>query len=135
MNDLIEYQFDFAFKHNIGVLQINTKKEYNSLADTSKNLIIINTNWKNKKELPFIIGHEIGHLIDGESGLSYYCGTSLTSNERHADLFSLNMIFEYACLQYDSFNEPNQFIQSYGIPIRMLDDATELFKKNKTIVF
>lgn len=135
MNDLIEYQFDFAFKHNIGVLQINTKKEYNSLADTSKNLIIVNTNWKNKKELPFIIGHEIGHLIEGESGLSYYCGTSLTSSERHADLFSLNMIFDYACLQYDSFSEPSQFIQQYGIPIRMFDDASNLFKKHDDLVF
>lgn len=135
VNDLIQYLFNFAFDHNIGVLLLSTSKEYNSLADKTKKTIIINTNWKNQNEIPFIIGHEIGHLMDGEPCLSYFCGTSLSSKERTADLFSLNIIFEYATLQYDSFEEPIQFIQQYGIPNRMLDDAYRLFKKNNDLVF
>lgn len=135
VNDLIKYLFDFAFDHDIGVLLISTSKEYNSLADKTKKTIIINTNWKNQNELPFIIGHEIGHLMEGEPGLSFFCGTSLSSKERKADLFSLNIIFEYATLQYDSYEEPIQFIQQYGIPDRMLNDAFRLFKKNDDLVF
>lgn len=135
VNDLIQYLFNFAFDHNIGVLLLSTSKEYNSLADKTKKTIIINTNWKNQNELPFIIGHEIGHLMEGEPGLSYFCGTSLNSKERKADLFSLNIIFEYATLQYDTYEEPIQFIQQYGIPYRMLNDAFRLFKKNDDLVF
>ncbi|WP_103751724.1 hypothetical protein [Lactobacillus panisapium] len=135
MSNLIAWLYSYAFKHKIGVLQIFTKPEYSSLSDKSKRLIIININWKNKKELPFIIGHEIGHILAGEPGLSNYCGTPLTPNERRADLFSLSLIFEYASNQYDSFDEPFLFLQQYGIPIRMLDDACNLFKKHDDLVF
>lgn len=96
MEDLIQYLFDFAFDHNLGVAQISGKEDFRSLADKSRDLIIINFNWKDKAELAFIIGHEIGHLMEGDVGLSYYCGNTLTSKERHADLYSLNLIFDYA---------------------------------------
>ena len=127
MSNLIAWLYNYAFKHKIGVLQIFTKPEYSSLSDKSKQLIIININWKNKKELPFIIGHEIGHILAGEPGLSNYCGTPLTPNERRADLFSLNLIFNYASKQYDCFDEPIQFIEQYGIPYRMLADTCLLY--------
>lgn len=135
MSDLIKWLYSYAFDHKIGVLQITTAKEYSSLADKNKRTIVINKNWKNKKELPFIIGREIGHIMEDNPGLSYYCDTSLTPNERRADLFSLNLIFEYAMLQYDSYEEPYLFLQQYGIPIRMLDDACNLFKKHDDLVF
>ena len=135
VSNLIAWLYSYAFKHKIGVLQIFTKPEYSSLSDKSKRLIIININWKNKKELPFIIGHEIGHILAGESGLSNYCGTPLTPNERRADLFSLSLIFEYASNQYDSFDEPIQFIEQYGIPYRMLADTKALYKRSNKLVF
>lgn len=105
------------------------------LADKTRNLIIINTNWKNKSELPFIIGHEIAHLMDGDVGLSYYCGNALTSKEHHADLYSLNLIFDYATRQYDCFNEPSEFMRAYGIPVRMYDAVVELFRKHNDLLF
>lgn len=135
VSNLISWLYSYAFKHKIGVLQIFTKPEYSSLSDKSKRLIIINVNWKNKKELPFIIGHEIGHILAGQPSLSNYCGTPLTPNERRADLFSLNLIFEYASNQYDSFDEPIQFIEQYGIPDRMLADTVNLYKRNRQLVF
>ncbi|RMC36014.1 hypothetical protein F5ESL0236_07630 [Lactobacillus sp. ESL0236] len=62
MTDLMQFLFDFTFSQGFGVAQISKDEEYRPLADKTRNLIIINTNWKNKSELPFIIGHEIGHL-------------------------------------------------------------------------
>ena len=135
VSDLIAWLYSYAFKHRIGVFQLITKPEYSSLADKSKRLIIINTNWKNKKELPFVIGHEIGHIMAGDPGLSYYCGTTLTPNERRADLFSLNLIFDYAARQYDCFDEPGIFMSQFGIPYRMKDDTYKLFKNNKDLLF
>ncbi|WEV40314.1 M48 family metalloprotease [Lactobacillus sp. ESL0681] len=135
MNDLIQFLFDFAFDQGFGIAQICKDEEYRSLADKTRNLIIINTNWKNRNELPFIIGHEIGHLMDGDTGISNYCGNALTSKERHADLYSLNLIFDYATIQYDSFEEPHDFMQQYGIPNRMFDDTVDLFRNNDDLLF
>ena len=70
VSDLIKWLYSYAFDHKIGVLQITTAKEYSSLADKNKRTIVINNNWKNKKELPFIIGHEIGHIMEGNPGFS-----------------------------------------------------------------
>ncbi|WEV51637.1 hypothetical protein OZX69_02790 [Lactobacillus sp. ESL0731] len=135
MNDLIQYLLNFALDQGFSVAQICEAEEYRSLADKSKKLIIINTNWRNKAELPFIIGHEIGHLVDGDLGISSYCGTTLTSKERHADLYSLNLIFDYATNQYDCYQEPGQFMQAYGIPTRMYDDVVKLFRNNDDLFF
>nr|WP_280926576.1 M48 family metalloprotease [Lactobacillus sp. ESL0701] len=135
VNDLIQYLFDFAFNQDIGYLLVPADEDYSSFANKTKKLIIINTNWKNKAELPFIIGHEIGHLIDGDQGISRYCGTSLTSKERHADLYSLNLIFDYATKQYDCYEEPSQFMQAYGIPTRMYNDVVNLFRNNDDLLF
>ncbi|MDF7683484.1 hypothetical protein PT287_08230 [Lactobacillus sp. ESL0679] len=135
MNDLIQYLLNFALDQGFGVAQLCEDEDYRSLADKSKQLIIININWRNKTELPFIIGHEIGHLIDGDYGLSHYCGTTLTSKERHADLYSLNLIFDYATRQYDCYEEPSQFMQAYGIPTRMYDAVVDLFRNNDDLLF
>lgn len=135
LTDLMQFLFDFAFSQGFGVAQISKDEEYRPLADKTRNLIIINTNWKNKSELPFIIGHEIGHLMDGDVGLSYYCGNALTSKEHHADLYSLNLIFDYATRQYDCFNEPSEFMRAYGIPVRMYDSMVELFRKHNDLLF
>lgn len=131
LTDLIQFLFDFAFAQGFGIAQISKDEEYRSLADKTRNLIIINTNWKNKAELPFIIGHEIGHDV----GLSYYCGNALTSKERHADLYSLNLIFDYATRQYDCFDEPSTFMQAYGITVRMYSDVADLFRKHDDLLF
>lgn len=56
---------------------------------------------------------------------SFYCAKPLSSEEHKADLYSLNIIYDYAAEQFDTFEEPIQFIQQYGIPFRMLDDTLE----------
>lgn len=73
--------------------------------------------------------------MSGDPGLSYYCSTTLTPNERRADLFSLNLIFDYAARQYDCFDEPGIFMSQFGIPYRMKDDTYKLFKNNNDLLF
>lgn len=137
VNDLIRYLFIFAFDHDIGVLLISTCEEYNSLADKTKKTIIINTQWKNQNELPFIIGHEIGHIMNGDTNndIEYYCGSPITSEERKADLYSLNLIYKYASSQFETFDEPGIFMEQFGIPYRMKGDVYRLFKENDDLVF
>ena len=135
MEDLIKYLLKYAFDHDISCALIRREQSYQSVALPDKKLIVINQNSKNKFELPFIIGHEIGHIMNGNVNGAFYCGKPVNSEERLADLYSLNLIYGYASNQFDNFEEPVQFIQQYGIPDRMLDDAYRLFEKNNDLVF
>ena len=135
MEDLIKYLLKYAFDHGISCALIRREQSYQSVALPDKKLIVINQNSKNKFELPFIIGHEIGHIMNGNVNGAFYCGKPVNSEERLADLYSLNLIYGYASNQFDNFEEPVQFIQQYGIPDRMLNDAYRLFEKNNDLVF
>ena len=135
MEDLVKYLLKYAFDHGISCALIRREQTYQSVALPDKKLIVINQNSKNKFELPFIIGHEIGHIMNGNVNGAFYCGKPVNSEERLADLYSLNLIYGYASNQFDNFEEPVQFIEQYGIPDRMLDDAYRLFKKNDDLVF
>lgn len=135
MEDLIKYLLKYAFDHGISCALIRREQSYQSVALPDKKLIVINQNSKNKFELPFIIGHEIGHIMNGDVNGAFYCGKPVNSEERLADLYSLNLIYGYASNQFDNFEEPIQFIQQYGIPDRMLEDTYQLFKKNDDLVF
>ena len=135
MEDLIKYLLKYAFDHGISCALIRREQSYQSVALPDRKLIVINQNSKNKFELPFIIGHEIGHIMNGNVNGAFYCGEPVNSEERLADLYSLNLIYGYASSQFDTFEEPVQFIQQYGIPNRMLDDAYRLFEKNSDLVF
>ena len=135
MEDLVKYLLKYAFDHGISCALIRREQSYQSVALPDKKLIVINQNSKNKFELPFIIGHEIGHIMNGNVNGAFYCGKPVNSEERLADLYSLDLIYGYASNQFDNFEEPVQFIQQYGIPDRMLDDAYRLFEKNNDLVF
>ena len=135
MEDLLKYLLKYAFDHGISCALIRREQSYQSVALPDKKLIVINQNSKNKFELPFIIGHEIGHIMNGNVNGAFYCGKPVNSEERLADLYSLNLIYGYASNQFDNFEEPVQFIQQYGIPDRMLNDAYRLFEKNNDLVF
>ena len=135
MEDLIKYLLKYAFDHGISCALIRREQSYQSVALPDKKLIVINQNSKNKFELPFIIGHEIGHIMNGDVNGVFYCGKSINSEERLADLYSLNLIYGYASNQFDTFEEPIQFIYEYGIPIRMLNDTVELYKKKSNLCF
>ena len=135
MDDLITYLLQFAFDNGVSCALIWKNEDYQSVALPEKDLIVINQNCRNKEELPFIIGHEIGHIMNGDANTAFYSDKPINSEERSADLYSLNLIYDYASNQFDTFEEPIQFIYEYGIPIRMLEATTELFKKKSTLCF
>lgn len=129
MDDLVDYLLnDFAPSHNIGYEYAPLPPSFNGKALPSENLIIVNSQWSNRSEIPFICGHEIGHIIHGDTLIKCEAPTANYPAERAADLYSLNLIYKYAINNGVEFNEPGQFIQEYGIPIKMLPDACKFFK-------
>ena len=131
MNDLIEYLLNYAFDCGIGYKLVRADSYDPSLSLKKHNLMVINLNWHNQSELPFIIGHEIGHFILGDEGIMYYSSFSgQNSEEKSADLYSLNLLYDYACSRGQYFEEPGQFLSAYGIPSKMAEAAKDLFDHN-----
>lgn len=108
MDELITYLLHFAFDKGVSCALIWKNIDYQSVALPKEKLIVINQNCRNKQELPFIIGHEIGHIMNGDANAAFYCGKPINSEERLADLYSLNLIYDYASNQFDTFEEPIQ---------------------------
>lgn len=132
MNDLIEYLLNYAFDCGIGYKLVHADPYDPSLSLKNHNLMVINLNWHNQSELPFIIGHEIGHFILGDKGILYYSSfAGQNSEEKSADLYSLNLLYDYACRRGQYFEEPGQFLSAYGIPSRMAEAAKNLFDHNE----
>lgn len=131
MNDLIEYLLNYAFDCGIGYKLVHADPYDPSLSLKKHNLMVINLNWHNQSELPFIIGHEIGHFILGDKGILYYSSfAGQNSEEKSADLYSLNLLYDYACGRGQYFEEPGQFLSIYGIPSRMAEATKDLFERN-----
>lgn len=136
-NDLITYLLNYAMKCGYGYELIYDVNPYDpSFSMKKRKRMAINMNWHNQNEIPFIIGHEIGHLILGEQGVKYYKSyAGQVSEERPADLYSLDLIFDYACKNDQYFEEPGQFMQAYGIPHRMEAATRQLFKENNDLSY
>ena len=131
MNDLIEYLLNYAFDCEICYKLVHADPYDPSLSLKNHNLMVINLNWHNQSELPFIIGHEIGHFILGDKGILYYSSfAGQNSEEKSADLYSLNLLYEYACSRGQYVEEPGLLVSAYGIPSRMLEAVKELFNRN-----
>lgn len=90
MADILAYLFKHAFKNRISCALIWKDANYQSVA-LLKKLIVINQNCRNKYELPFIVGREIGHIMNGDENAAFYYGQPVNSEERLADLYSLNL--------------------------------------------
>ena len=93
--ELIEYLLNYAFKQSLSYILVKGEPYDPALSFKNAHKMVINTNWYNPNELPFIIGHEIGHLMLGDSGIAYWPSFSgQNSEEEEADLFSLKIIYD-----------------------------------------
>lgn len=133
---LIRYLLNYAFDRGYSYRLLKAGPYDPALSFKEENYIAINMNWHNVNELPFIIGHEIGHLELGEQGVMYYTSyAGKNSEEKQADAYSLKLLYEYALACEHHFREPYQFLKVYGIPLRMLSAAKALFKSENNEQF
>ena len=133
-NRLITYLFNYAFDNDIGYVFYRANPRYPSLAWKWKREIAINMNWHNQDEVPFTIGHEIGHVMLGGPNTKQLCciayGTQI-EEEKDADIYSLHLLYKYSCAQEDNFYDPLSFVKAHGIPNRMIGEAYKMFAEEE----
>lgn len=116
MNDLIEYLLNYAFDCGIGYKLVHADPYDPSLSLKKHNLMVINLNWHNQSELPFIFAHEIGHTIENTPIFDRLAYLGRQKGEYSANVFAINLLAQY-CFENDIwFNSIFDFAKAFGIP-------------------
>lgn len=132
--DLNKYLFNYASKHGITCVWESLNAHTPPFAVVNYNFIIVNKNWFRKTEIPFTIGHEIGHVLNGDIICKCQSRYAVFPCEQKADRYSFDLIFDYS-IKYDNvITEPGIFLKQYGIPARMFEYAINVFRKNRNLL-
>ena len=109
---------NYALKHNIGVIYTHCPpKEAPSASYPENGVLVINANWKNKNEIPFIFGHELGHMLLKHDRRNFNTSpVNAIKMEHEANQFSLNLLTEYCDDMDFYFDNKYVFAETFGIP-------------------
>lgn len=122
MDEILSWLCDYCWKHNIGIQYINYMGSHDpSVCYEWPRLIIYNDQWYKPNEKPFMLAHEIGHVMCGtticysnDSGVK----VNQSKNESAANKFAINLLQKY-CDETDIyFSSKYQFANAFGIPKR-----------------
>ncbi len=132
MNEVIEELLNFAFDHKIGYSLASLSPYTPSASNAKSRMIIINTNWHNKKELPFQVAHEIGHVLnDEEDGILYFTtdvAHSKIEHDANSKAVDLLLPIYYKNCSIDCINFRN-FMSDLEIPSRMESEVKQKIKE------
>lgn len=120
-NDLIRWLINWAFDHDIGVtITSDLPADFPSSASSRQRKILFNTNWQNKNELPFILAHEIGHLLDHDEGINYYSSATIhNKTEYQANCTAIDLLLQYCQRNDMDVDNPISFCECFGVPIEL----------------
>lgn len=121
MNELITELLNYAFDEGISI-QLNGELSPDTppIADTDANKIIINLNWRRKRQIPLQICHEIAHIKHHDAKRSIYAFSSIFSDpkdELSADTYAIRMLIPRFMngTEPEDINAQN-FIDCFDIP-------------------
>lgn len=123
--ELINYLCNYAFDNGIGIEMIKADKDTPSICLKNKKLIVLNINNKNNS-LPFVLSHEIGHIINDDSMAEYGNGYPYykAKCEHNADITGLKILLP---IYIKSFEYQSSLVipmmEQLGIPMNLLEDV------------
>lgn len=117
-NNVIKWLMNYALDHQIGItFSYAAENDDPSEAFPEYSTAVINANYKNIDEIPFITAHEIGHLMLGHSKKKYYASpANKIRMEREANEYSLDLLTEYCDLNEIYFYNAYAFAEAFGVP-------------------
>lgn len=124
MNDeFMTSTLNFAFDHGIRY-ELTNEMDPNTPSGSSAyhKSIVINMNWHDQQQLPFVVAHETAHVICGHKGISYFCDSSNSATEAEANRTAVDilvpMYFEDVDPQDANYHK---FLDSFHIEESMAD--------------
>lgn len=124
---------NYAFDNNITCIFNNSKSDMPSCAIPANRTIIVNTNYSDKRELPFMIAHEIAHVLDEDTGILYYTknNTPYLKAEYNANQKAINILLKYCKENNIFFDNYINFVDTFGIPYFLTDTVHEELENYK----
>ncbi|WP_338214917.1 ImmA/IrrE family metallo-endopeptidase [Lacticaseibacillus salsurivasis] len=115
IDDLLDTIRNIAWDLGIGWEVAQLHPEQSPLVDTGRRLIILNSNWPNKREMPFQAAHELAHVINGDVGTYYYTRERTDSRiEGSANRQALKILVP---LYFQSIDRENANVQQFMVDL------------------
>ncbi|WP_288531889.1 ImmA/IrrE family metallo-endopeptidase [uncultured Secundilactobacillus sp.] len=125
MNEYLEAMLNVAFEHGIGYQLIGFLGTHTpSGANPDSKRIAINTSWYRPNQLPFIVAHEIAHILHEDEGILYFHTTYKAKLEGGADRTAVNLLVHEYHRRNDAVPNYVKFMQDFEIP----DDLEDCVK-------
>lgn len=117
MDDVLAWLSNYAMDHGIGII-FDKKLPPDAPSDSWEfpPIAIINSNWYNKNELPFITAHEICHVLYGSAEYYHSACRGMESGESDANLGAIKLLLQYARETDMHFATYYQFANAFCIP-------------------
>lgn len=117
MDNVLKWLMNYCLDNGIGIVYGNDLPS-NAPSDSLCNpkLVIFNDNYQNENEKPFMMAHEIGHVIEGNPEYYHLAYLGKIRGEYLANVFAINLLVMYCednDIWYDNIYD---FAKSFGIP-------------------
>lgn len=128
MNDAIDFAINTVLEHGVGIEITYQRPSFQSCAVMQHNLVIINPNANDKANLPFVILHELGHIVLTHQDLGCVSPAARIKQEHEADRFAAELIWDYSQQLGVEYDNAYNFMAAFGIPSRMFGVVINLMK-------
>lgn len=117
MDNVLAWLTNYAMDHGIGII-FDKSLPPDAPSDSWEfpPMAIINTNWHNKNELPFITAHEICHVLYGSAEYFHLARRGVESGESDANLGAIKLLLQCARETDMHFATYYQFANAFCIP-------------------
>lgn len=119
MDDVLTWLLNYCCDHDIGVIYDNNLPPY-APSDSYCNpkLVIFNDNFYNDNEKPYMLAHEIGHIVCGNPEFFKTANLGIAKGEHFANKYAIKLLLMY-CDEMDlQFNSYYDFAKVFAIPTR-----------------
>lgn len=116
---LLKYLMNYAmFDCHIGVEFTNKLPPYAPSVSYNKpgKLIIMNSNWPYPTQIPFLLAHEICHVLNEEKSYFNLNDRTKNSGEAQANISAIKLLQRYCIENEFHFSNIFQFARSFAIP-------------------
>lgn len=116
---LLKYLMNYAmFDCHIGIEFTNKLPSYAPSVSYNKpgKLIIMNSNWPYPTQIPFLLAHEICHVLNEEKSYFNLNDRTKNSGEAQANISAIKLLQRYCIENEFHFSNIFQFARSFAIP-------------------
>lgn len=125
MNEYLTAVLNVAFNHNISYeIFNNLGKKTPSTALPKVRRIAINANWGDSNQLPFIVAHEIAHVINDDDGYLSFHTNNAFKIEASANKTAIKILLHEYHRRNDAVPNYVKFMHDFEIP----DDLEDCVK-------